>query len=108
MLLKRINYLPVRNAGVPCQFVKRLCSNPVSYTHLDVYKRQLYNKLETILDENESLDSDKPVHLTRFTLHELGLDCFSGQDADFIKELSIEWFNREVSINYFNFYGMFY
>ncbi|QEU60436.1 Mst1 [Kluyveromyces lactis] len=27
MLLKRINYLPVRNAGVPYQFVKRYCSN---------------------------------------------------------------------------------
>lgn len=64
----------------------------------------LYCNLNAIL-LSKNIGSSDPVILTRADFVSLNLDCFSKQDYNFVKLLSLKWFKKQVAISQFNYWG---
>ncbi|CCD23728.1 Anr2p NDAI_0C00670 [Naumovozyma dairenensis CBS 421] len=73
----------------------------------NIKTKRLYDALETILNENESLDSDGPIHISSHSLLKLNLDCFSSQDKQFVEQFCQLYFNRKIAIDYYEYFKAF-
>ena len=75
---------------------KEIAANTLLYFQRGT--RKLYNVLNTLITVDLS-DDEKPVVISPLHFPDMGLDCFSEQDRNFIKKLSAMWFNKEVEIH---------
>ena len=70
----------------------RLCAGPVSYTHLDVYKRQPIYDLTSIIyrygieDASKIVEERKQTYINRLLYWKEHLDTYKGEWAEFMRK----------------------
>ena len=69
----------------------------VKYFH--VKNNILLNNIKSLLELNQCQSSDDIIYVSRISLLEMDLDCFSEQDIILVQTLMSKWFGKNVVVN---------